>query len=86
MPVLNLSYPCPSVDVKNRRNIAFSLYCPSTRTPALGVMKFATLVDSSLVIITVQYVFLNYVWELKKLIFKEKYTFIFPRPCLMVMK
>ena len=55
-----LSDSCTSVD-KKRRNITFSLCriftiwpCPSTRTPALGVIKFTILVDPLFVNITLQ--------------------------------
>ena len=63
--ILDLSDPCPSVYKKMKRKNAFSLIdlCGYTLTwnSTQRVMKFTTLVDPSLVIITMHLVCLNHV-------------------------
>ena len=65
--ILILCHPYPSVDMKRRRNTAFSLWPRSgTRTLSPGFMKFTVFVEPSLVIITIYLVCLIYAWEEKK--------------------
>ena len=53
--ILELSDPCPSVDKKRSRNIAFSLYghAPAQEHLPGGVKQFTILVDPSFIIITI---------------------------------
>ena len=66
---LTLSFLCLGEEKKIFKEIMHFHYmtyiwpCPSTRTPAPGVMKFAILVDPSLVIIIIHLVCLNHAYE-----------------------
>ena len=60
--ILNLSDPCPSVDM-NKINIAFSPYGLAPGTSAQEIMNFQISIDSSLVIITIHLLRLISAWE-----------------------
>ena len=53
----------------------FIWLCPSTRTPVPKVMKCTILVDTSLFLITVNLVCLIYVWEQRRIFFKEMHFY-----------
>ena len=75
--ILCLSDLCLGVEKKILKEIMQFYYIrliwprPSTRTPALGVIKVNILVDPSLVIITIYFVCLIYAWEQRKRFLKK---------------
>ena len=56
--------------------------CPSKRTPPPGVIKFTTLVDSSLIIITIHLVSMNHAPEKRRKVLKKYINFKFFTPKL----
>ena len=86
MPVLNLSDPFPSVDVKKSRNIAFSLYCPSTRTACPWGHEICNFGRFFLGHHYCTISFSELCLGVKKLIFKENIHLYFHAPASVVMK